>query len=905
MPPTFAPALIIGLGGSGVDIARRFKRRLLDTSGETPYIRFLGIDTATQTTHTAEVPQLSADEFIHAANFNSDYYVGANSIDSHPAIRAWWQGYHLPTKMIQQGAGMRRPFGRLALYVHFDKVKDRLTSHLRAIFNNSVFGDLQPHYKRVINVYIASSTCGGTGTGMFLDMAYLTNALVPQVQPNVTTYTRSILLMPSAFTGTNAFDGASTRSLQANALGALSELDGCMCRKSVLPDLRYPSGPPVPRLSRPFKSCFLLGNQTADGAVVTDLPTLLERAATQMQIDLASQLDEYGRSRMDNILEDIAALPDSRGKPRLYSSFSNDWLELPSRRIAVRWTKLLAGRLLDRLGGVAGRNVSELLGQASAFKRCGELLEGRGLSAYLPKVSGEIDGFMEIGTQAKDPGQLLQRAHELQSAAQRQIDQNAALPSLIEDNLSKVAEEISALAGDILATGGLADVRAIVGEVLDDLERWSDAARTSAAQHGAPAWVSAFADAISMCRKGLLEKPDAFAQRQRELVIDALEQARAEWQRSLRSQVAGRALDILPSVSAKLRQLRERIDGARAVIGAAASVIEGQPEPGLPPGSAGGTVSDAQIAAAFADAARLERMELKVGPHLKALLGGAGLTAEDLAQRILEAAHDAVRVVVREYLGSLDIPAETVAQRLERLSPLAVFRQDFQATQDYSEVRKLWLVGLPESSTGKKEGVKGFLSPEVRQITDFVALTDENRVVMTVQHHGFPLFGLAEMSECARSFQESSSVDRVLRYVFPDAELRKWGILPLEAGQAKRWFAVALAVGSIAKRGTSYFYNDNGVSSDPNDVDNLLLASNDDKNAARQQARDSFLGAGFAAEVEMVCQARMHQEGNSPLCDQLGKWVQSQEEKAGQADYPAEYRYDVEQVKVYLQAIRE
>jgi len=905
MPPTFAPALIIGLGGSGVEIARRFKRRLLDTSGETPYIRFLGIDTATQTTHTAEVPQLSADEFIHAANFRSDYYVGPNDIDSHPAIRAWWQGYHLPGKTIEQGASMRRPFGRLALYVHFEKVKDRLISHLRAIFNNNVFGDLKPNYKRVINVYIASSTCGGTGTGMFLDMAYLTNALVPQVQPNVTAYTRSILLMPSAFTGTNAFDGASTRSLQANAFGALSELDGCMWRQSELAELRYPSGPPVPRRSRPFKSCFLLGNQTADGAVVTDLPTLLERAATQMQIDLASELDDYGKSRMDNILEDIAALPDSRGKPRLYSSFSNDWLELPSRRISVRWTKLLAGRLLDRLGGMGGRNASELLAQAPAFKRSGELLEGRGLSAYLPKVSGETDGFVDIGTQARDPGQLLQRAHELQSAAQRQIEQNAALPSLIEDNLSKVAEEIATLAGDVLATGGLADVRAIVGEVLHDLERWSDTARTSAAQHGAPAWVPAFAAAISACKKGLLEKPDAFAQRQRELVIDALEQARAEWQRALRSQVASRALDILPSVSAKLRQLRERIDGARAVAGAAASLIEGQPEPGLPPGSAGGTVSDAQIAIAFADTARLERMELKVGPHLKVLLVGASVTAEDLAERIHAAALDAVRIVVREYLGSLDIPAETVAGRLERLSPLAVFRPDFQATQDYVEVRKLWLVGLPESSVGKKEAVKGFLSPEIKQIADFVPLTDENRVVMTVQHHGFPLFGLAEMSECARSFQESSPVDRVLRYVFPDTELRKWGVLPLEAGQAKRWFAVALAIGSIAKRGTSYFYNNKGVSADPNDVGNLLLAGNDDKNAARQEARDSFLGNGFAAAVEVVCQARMHQEGNSPLCEQLRTWIRAQEERAGQADYPAEYRYDLDQVKTYLQAITE
>lgn len=41
------PALIIGVGGSGIDIVRRFKRRFELLYPETPYVRLLGIDTVT------------------------------------------------------------------------------------------------------------------------------------------------------------------------------------------------------------------------------------------------------------------------------------------------------------------------------------------------------------------------------------------------------------------------------------------------------------------------------------------------------------------------------------------------------------------------------------------------------------------------------------------------------------------------------------------------------------------------------------------------------------------------------------------------------------------------------------------------------------------------------------------
>ena len=170
---TVQPALIIGLGGSGIDIVRRFKRRFATLYPDVPYVRLLGIDTAPQVPVTQYTPPLEDDEFIYAAGFNMTYHVGVGHIDNHPTIRDWWRGYDLPLKTIQQGAGQRRPVGRLAFFVRQHEIAERLRLNVLSIFNDDTFRRLPEHYRKAINIYVVASTCGGTGTGMILDLAYL------------------------------------------------------------------------------------------------------------------------------------------------------------------------------------------------------------------------------------------------------------------------------------------------------------------------------------------------------------------------------------------------------------------------------------------------------------------------------------------------------------------------------------------------------------------------------------------------------------------------------------------------------------------------------------------------------------------------------------------------------------
>jgi hypothetical protein len=899
------PALIIGVGGSGIDIVRRFKRRFQLLYPDTPYVRLLGIDTAPQTEATSDVPRLTEDEFIHAANFQMEHFVGDNHIDGHPEIRDWWKGYdHLGFKFINMGAGQRRPVGRLALFVESGRVVDRLTASLFAIFNDRVFHALPPEYRRAVNVYIVTSTCGGTGTGMFMDLAYLTTHLVNRQMPQAVAWVRSLLLLPSVFIDTGRVaDSQARASMRANAYGALAELDFAMSRSNSLSPVRYPNIGEVSRTVEPFRSCYLVGNRNAKGAVLTDFDEILERAAAHMQIELASPLTSTGEARMDNILASIRAKPEPQGKPRLYSSFHGDWLELPSRRVLARWTKMLAGLLLDRLRAPAqagaGQELLRRLETSSAYGGLRSLISGHGLNRYMPSVQTEIDVLQDIGPEGEDVTTLVHRAQALQDAARRQIAGNAALPQIVEEGVRQVYSEVAAETQNIIAEGSLSNARQFLSAVEAELETWLSRIRADRGSANSDRWVNEFTAKAGHLKKGLLQRKERYVQEQRQLVIDAAEDGRTAWQQLLRTMVGSAAEDQLPGIIHSIRGLKERTEQLSTVIDAAAAEIARHPEPAPPAGMEIQFIGDPDIDRAFHENARVERMEAAASQHLRGLIETAQLSAVELGRRLLAAADSAVRTVAPEFLHTLAIPAAEIGARMNRLSPLAVFTAEWHARSESREVANLHLLGIPASMSGQRAAVQESLDYEVRELTEPVVHSDEERVVMTVQSHGFPLYALAEVRDCQMDYDASSPVDRVLRFVVPDEAVRHWGLLPVEAKEVRQWFAVGLAVGRVRQVGTAYVYNAGGARAI--DID---LAADPDPGAARQTARDAFLHGGYSAGLKQALEARMRREGNQPLYDELAQWLAEQARHAMDPDYPEEAKQDIELVRSYHRSIR-
>lgn len=894
------PALIIGVGGSGIEIVRRFKRRFLDTYGPTPYVQLLGIDTAPQISIPDLMP-LSDEEFVYASDIRTEFYVGPNHIDQHPAIRDWWV-YELPTKFIKQGAGMRRPFGRLALFVHHGTIVQRLKGQLSSIFNNEVFHDLPSQYQKAINVYIVSSTCGGTGTGMFLDLAYILQQLVPETMPNVTVWLRGILLLPSAFLGTGTVPAPHAAALRTNAYGALTELDASMSKSAALSEVRYPNGGVVKRDDAPFRTCFLVGNQTAAGAVLTDFAELLERASVQIQIDLASPISETGEARMDNIIQAIAAKPDSKGRPRLYSAFSNDWIELPSARLFTRWTKGLASQLIERLQRSDGvtENLARQLDQAHGYGRLRTIVSGKGLNDYLPQVQAEIDYFMDIGPDGLAISQLIERAQQLHSAAERQVQANTALLRLVDDNLDQVLPEIRAVIREMSSDRSLNDIRLFLADVHAEIDKWLSRARTQAGDTLSDQWLIDFRNQASSLKKGVLTRSEKYASDQGQLVIDALGHARDSWQRALRARVASRLQDKLPAFLAEVAQLRNRVDQIRTLVPSVAALVQKVPEPVVPRGLDTTALTDSVIDEAFANPARLERLEYAAGQALKALLDKQLPTSDDLLREIWSAAFASVRDVAPEFLETLSIPSSEIAKRLTKLSPFAVFRPDWNANPDSEDIQSLWLVGLPESSSARENEVKSSLPAHIRSITEFVGHRDEERVLMTVQSHGFPLYALSETHDCSHAFSSSESSERDLVFVFPDESLTRWEFRPADATESRLRFGVALALSFVRRAGDRYLYSAPHGHARDSELDH-----HQDPGEARRRARDAFFAAGHASTVRAYCDVRMERESNQPLYHDLKAWVEREEDVAStNPDYPDEFKVDIESVKAYLDIIR-
>ena len=128
--------------------------------------------------------------------------------------------YRIPRSQLTTGV---RALGRLAFCDNYRSILRRLQSELRACLDPEALAQAARQTRLGLRtnrprVYLVTSLAGGTGGGMFLDLAYTVRALLRQLgyaQPDVT----GLLLLPPV-------DGNRTRTLTlSNAFAALTERD--------------------------------------------------------------------------------------------------------------------------------------------------------------------------------------------------------------------------------------------------------------------------------------------------------------------------------------------------------------------------------------------------------------------------------------------------------------------------------------------------------------------------------------------------------------------------------------------------------------------------------------------------------------------------------------------------------
>ncbi|MFA4016188.1 MAG: hypothetical protein RUDDFDWM_001291 [Candidatus Fervidibacterota bacterium] len=222
-------ALIIGVGGTGGEVLVRTRRLLVNFFGSldnVPIVRFLYLDTDIawwneQLTQVEKQVRLSEVEHIDlGVSDASELYRGIEQ-GNYPHYR-WFSIEKLKSKTnITNGAGAIRQYGRLCFWYHYHKIRERILHVLNDLAKDDHAQFMKDKYginvKAGLNVHIVAGLAGGTGSGIFLDLAYLVRKLLSAHggEHQVNAY----LVLPQAFR-----DLISDKAL-ANGYAALKELN--------------------------------------------------------------------------------------------------------------------------------------------------------------------------------------------------------------------------------------------------------------------------------------------------------------------------------------------------------------------------------------------------------------------------------------------------------------------------------------------------------------------------------------------------------------------------------------------------------------------------------------------------------------------------------------------------------
>lgn len=312
--------VLIGLGGTGKQALLHAKRRFVETFGEVPpIVKFLVIDTTNA--NPDSIPAITPDGEERKVRLGASELLhiearGASLLPLvHDEIREWFPPKAGLKANILSGAGQVRALGRLALFANAKLVYDTLRNLLTEArdFRNerprpesdSAYAAYTPH----MTVCVAGSLAGGTGSGTFLDVAMVLRDLMKD-EDQLFGY----LLLPDIYT-----NRPGTQNVEANAYGALVELDHCMNMTDVW---SYPfGGRTIDVRKKPFDMAFLINQQNRAGKAFKRVEDLTELMGTGLFL-VAGPLGKDQADIFDNVVVQLAAQQGRfYGKSAHYASF--------------------------------------------------------------------------------------------------------------------------------------------------------------------------------------------------------------------------------------------------------------------------------------------------------------------------------------------------------------------------------------------------------------------------------------------------------------------------------------------------------------------------------------------------------------------------------------------------------
>lgn len=341
------PSLVIGLGGTGKRALTHLKRRIYDTyrRSDLPWIRLLSIDTDDATVNNPPVISQLTGEHMQLGNTEqriidqSDTPKVISNLDA-PENRHIKQWYPDPDGSVDfpkaaRGSGQVRMFGRIGLYKgeNLHTVYRWLQQAGQEVSDPAAWDEfsgfaIEPSLQFV---YVVCSLCGGTGSGMFLDVAYMLRKIVG-VEPSTRRFI-GMFVLPEVYEP--VVENQHIKRIYANTYAALRELDYLMNspRRSYTISGKDHTFVDFERDVPPFDFVFLLSNKNKRGAVISqrqvsgDKPVATDDRVSQyisesIMTDVLSPVTERSESILSNIFTSIGE-PESMEERTFHKTFSS------------------------------------------------------------------------------------------------------------------------------------------------------------------------------------------------------------------------------------------------------------------------------------------------------------------------------------------------------------------------------------------------------------------------------------------------------------------------------------------------------------------------------------------------------------------------------------------------------
>jgi hypothetical protein len=250
---------------------------------------------------------------------------------------------------VNQGApGRMRKFGRLAMFLKRDTILAWILQAAMSvkepgnIHNAETLGFDVPDGTTGVDFYLVASLCGGTGSGMFLDLAYLLRYHLATLGQRMSNGYYAFLVLPDAFGGMPEVDRAGVR---ANAYAALKELDHYMNDNPFSCD--YGGGVALDKVvGKPVTMCYLMDGAAEDGSYrLRDVNYVAKIVAEAVYIHMSNPVNVAGQSVLTASGQYLGQ--DVRGRCSAYSSLGMATRFVPHERLLEYCTSRLSAELTD------------------------------------------------------------------------------------------------------------------------------------------------------------------------------------------------------------------------------------------------------------------------------------------------------------------------------------------------------------------------------------------------------------------------------------------------------------------------------------------------------------------------------------------------------------------------------